>query len=409
MTRRQELFIALALLIPPAFLPLNAESLATLSQRCTSRGGNSCVGLIKALERCKDIPDCIASLDLLPDGALSGISSNQNIDKSIRSQSDTLLATRPDTAKRIDAATDSFGRHGPQTVTLLVALLSRAPSADARYEAAEDLYGFSEPIAIDALVKATNDPDAKVRDEAAFSLENSNSPQALAAIVDFLRHPDPQIRSSAASAITHQWFTALRVSDLRATAATSLIAIVQDPGETAEGRFPAIQALGAIQDKRAIGPLIQLVKNPGHDSQPDAYGIRQTAVTALGDIGDAEAVETLVEVLNRGGNLRGDAALALAKINDPEGVQAVLALAAQNDPDVIEDIRDALVLIGRPELEDVLINALARLNSLSIAQTMIVSGNPRLEKAATEWAAAHNVEVMPFATPSSFTWGSPHR
>jgi hypothetical protein len=37
---------------------------------------------------------------------------------------------------------------------------------------------------------------------------------------------------------------------------------------------------------------------------------------------------------------------------------------------------------------------------------MIVSGNPRLEKAATEWAAAHNVEVMPFATPPSFTWGS---
>ena len=74
-------------------------------------------------------------------------------------------------------------------------------------------------------------------------------------------------------------------------------------------REDAAEALGMIGDARAVEPLIQALKD---DISSD---VREEAAEALGMIGDARAVEPLTQALkDRDSDVREEAALALARI-----------------------------------------------------------------------------------------------
>lgn len=66
-------------------------------------------------------------------------------------------------------------------------------------------------------------------------------------------------------------------------------------------RQNAIRALGAIRDKRAISPLIDLIRTPVHgnieDEAEDEAILRRKAVVALGDIGDPAAFPVLKAIV----------------------------------------------------------------------------------------------------------------
>ena len=107
----------------------------------------------------------------------------------------------------------------------------------------------------------------------------------------------------------------------------------------------------------ARDPLIELLRQPGSTEAE-----RSTAALALGGIGDATAVEPLLDELEKG---NASAAYALGKIGDPQamgplmdalGVREVCssaaeALAGLGDPGAVEPILEALRKRSCPERE----------------------------------------------------------
>ncbi len=85
--------------------------------------------------------------------------------------------------------------------------------------------------------------------------------------------------------------------------------------QTAQDRYYAAHALGALGDKRAVPVLIEHLQDEE---------INYKAAIALGKIGDSSAVPALSGMLNhKNPDRRLWAAYALAKLNDPAGVPAL--------------------------------------------------------------------------------------
>ncbi len=145
-------------------------------------------------------------------------------------------------------------------------------------------------------------------------------------------------------------------------------------------RRGAAEALGEIGDKRAVEPLIQVLKNENRD-------VRRVAVNTLGKLGwkpDNEeekswyymasenweycvslgkiAVEPLIQALKDRG-VRKYAAEALGKIRDKQAVEPLIQALKDEDRDVRMSAADALGEIGDKIAIDALIKALSNEDS----------------------------------------------
>lgn len=76
-------------------------------------------------------------------------------------------------------------------------------------------------------------------------------------------------------------------------------------------RIAAVNALGRIEDLRAVEPLIQALE------VADSSYFRAATVSALGKLGDARAVPSLIQALQDEGNVIVKAATALGQIGKP--------------------------------------------------------------------------------------------
>jgi len=105
-------------------------------------------------------------------------------------------------------------------------------------------------------------------------------------------------------------------------------------------RRAAAEALGEIGDARAVEPLIAALKDKDRE-------MRETAAKALGEIGDARAVEPLIAALkDRELYLLGwNATEAPGKIGTPVAKPFIAAI------DVCSVATEALVKIGAPAVE----------------------------------------------------------
>jgi HEAT repeat protein len=118
------------------------------------------------------------------------------------------------------------------------------------------------------------------------------------------------------------------------------------PGEEAAG------ALGEIGDARAVEPLIAALKDKNS-------GIRYGAAGALGEIGDARAVEPLIAALkDKHPVVRETAAEALGEIGDARAVEPLIAALKDKGPGVLEKAAEALGEIGDARAVEPLIAAL---------------------------------------------------
>ena len=98
-------------------------------------------------------------------------------------------------------------------------------------------------------------------------------------------------------------------------------------------RVNAAEALGKLNDTRAVEPLVEALKDK-------ARPLRVSAVEALGELNDTSSVEPLINGLN-GVYADPYAALDLALLNDPKGIEAVIRACYR-----IERSEDALRVIG---------------------------------------------------------------
>ncbi|MBW1752898.1 MAG: HEAT repeat domain-containing protein [Deltaproteobacteria bacterium] len=116
-----------------------------------------------------------------------------------------------------------------------------------------------------------------------------------------------------------------------------LIAALAD--EDATIRKNIIYILESTEDKRAVEPLISILKR---DDNPS---VRECTARALGRIGDPRAVEPLIAVLNDKNVItRGNAAEALGMLGDPRAVASMVAALKDEDRYVR---RNAVKALGR--------------------------------------------------------------
>jgi len=127
---------------------------------------------------------------------------------------------------------------------------------------------------------------------------------------------------------------AYALSRLAATAAEPLLAALQDPN--AEVRMNAARALGGIRDRKAVGPLIALLKDKDPD-EAQRRRVRCQAAQALGRLGDTEATLHLIATLkDEHWEVRRDAVRALGEIKDPRALDPMLKMLSD-----MAHVRDA--------------------------------------------------------------------
>ena len=124
---------------------------------------------------------------------------------------------------------------------------------------------------IDQQVQNLQSPNPMVRLETARLAKRQDEPRLAAALAPLLSDPSREIRLTAATSLTYMGTT---------HEVPALAAALQD--ENREVRLAAVNALGRIQDERAVGPLLKLlarVLNSLHcpDSSDSASsGVMQT-------------------------------------------------------------------------------------------------------------------------------------
>jgi HEAT repeat protein len=203
----------------------------------------------------------------------------------------------------------------------LVAMIGDGDNSIRRNAAMEALSrGGSRSVP--ALVRALRSEDPELVMFATNVLGRTRDPAAVPHLVVLLEHQDPNVAQAAIDAL----------AQLRATVAVgSLVkALDRDPWL----RFSAVEALGEIGDPQAVGPLVGLL---------DDESIRLGAIEALGKIGSADALGALARLLREDQNSQTFAAClrAIGRV-----------LESQPDDRVLRNI-ESWVHLGSPAASEI--------------------------------------------------------
>ena len=131
-------------------------------------------------------------------------------------------------------------------------------------------------------------------------------------------------------------------------------------------RSGAAYALGQIQDPSSVPALIKALAD-------QELTVRLQATRALGNIRDVRAVDPLILALNRRGWEREDVARSLGKIGSRRSIDALMAAVKHGPQFLREAAVDAVIRIGEPGTEGVLLEALRRHGSGMIALSFVIA------------------------------------
>jgi HEAT repeat protein len=255
-----------------------------------------------------------------------------------------------------DAAALAEG-HDPEELAPSLTRLLTHPNARVRFAAALAVGAQRVVAAYAALAPLVHDRNRDVRLEAIASLGQLGVPDACKVLVPLLKNID--VRDTAARAL----------GDLgMEEAIPALGAAAVGPQEQAQ--ITAIEALGKIGtpeavaaaarglDEKSENVIGEAARVIGHhrfapavqrllellSSLPKWSMTRGWCVEALGEIGDARAVEPLIAIVQDGSLLNAHpfAATALGKLCDTRAIAPLEALFASRDPDVREAVQTAL-------------------------------------------------------------------
>jgi HEAT repeat protein len=183
--------------------------------------------------------------------------------------------------------------------------------------------------AIDALVRAADDPHPSVRYAALLSLGELGAAQAVGSLVDRLGDGEPLVREAATIALGQLG----EAGGPRAWSALEAALAAEEP----EVRFQAVASLAEIDAARAAPLVVGLVD----DADPK---VRAQAAAALGDAGDRRHADRIARLLDDAADVRHEAALALARLGDRRALATLVA--ALGAPERALDAATALAALG---------------------------------------------------------------
>jgi HEAT repeat protein len=203
---------------------------------------------------------------------------------------------------------------------------------------------------LSAVIDMLRSPDPIVRVSVACSRDvfNESATPAIPALVDLLNDAEP-VSPEVCREDRRRWWGDEQPITAGQEAARALVRIgiatfdplvkaLGHPGATA--RRNAAWALGALDDQRAVAPLLGSLRDTDDD-------VRKQASWALGALDDARAVQPLIGALRDPASVvRRQAAWALGAIDDSTAVDALVAALKDNDAQVREQSAWALGAIG---------------------------------------------------------------
>ncbi len=200
----------------------------------------------------------------------------------------------------------------------------------------------------DALIAALKDEDATVRFRAAVSLGLVGDPRASDALLKAAVHDkDAQVRDAAEKS-----HAALASSRADVSPVEPVLARLELPD--AFERLDAVREIEKRKERRAVGPLLELLK-----TERDA-GVRRAVVTALAAIGDPLAVPALLESAKSDtSEVRAFAIGALATLDDDRAVLPIVELTKDPDERVRKFAVRAVAFLKRPGASGALVASLS--------------------------------------------------
>lgn len=251
---------------------------------------------------------------------------------------------RSDVAAERASAAETLGRSGhalrDEVTPRLRQLLRDDPQWEVRASAGRALGRLGTRDAVPDLVRALRDPVVDVRVVAAAALWRLPDPAAVPALVELLSDPDANAR---------QWAT-LALGVIRDTRSVApLIGLLDDT--EASVRLDVIRSLGRIRHASALAPLETHASGDAPvDERVEAVGaiavldspqridalvrlldererrVREAAITALGQVGDALAIPPLRRA-------RGTERVPALRTAIDTAIEAVESRAASASPD----------------------------------------------------------------------------
>jgi len=193
------------------------------------------------------------------------------------------------------AAVDELARHADLDLAQAIVETLRHEHRNFNVlSSALQLLSASDVDVTGPLATLLHEEDTDLRIQAALALGDHHTPGAIDALIGALGDPDPNVRFHAIEAL----------GKLRAADAIDALAEIA-AGDDFFLVFPAVDALARINDARAAPALVPLLTRPL---------VAEPAAEALGEIGGADVVRPLVDLLNIGGPATA-VARALARLH----------------------------------------------------------------------------------------------
>ncbi len=206
----------------------------------------------------------------------------------------------------------------------LLALLQDDSAVNVRLQSLKTLTSIVDPSQREtleaALIAALNDSGESIRAEAARWLGQYTSEAALEPLRELaLNDSSTKVRSRAAYALAYIEPGLETLNALGKPGYETLLAALSD--NELSVRLRVIWALGQMKSVAAIRSLANIV-----ESETANYHEKQTAAEALGNIGDNDAIDTLVTAMqfDRHEGVRAAAAEAVGKLGNRRSVQFLI-------------------------------------------------------------------------------------
>jgi HEAT repeat protein len=302
------------------------------------------------------------------------------------------------------------------TVEELLSSLRDPASAATRASAAAGLADVRDPSIVPALLSALADDDLAVRIAVATSLGSQGDASAAKPLAAALQ---AELKADPASAFIGA--AAVALGQLGGTTGVAaLIAVLATTDETnLEAARSALKEIGApavpaLQKALTTGEQAKKLQVVGVLASLGDAGVKPL-ITAL-TISDAKVRSAAANRLGYLGDRSAEKALATALADSAMGLTASIALTRlyKDEPSQLVHYLSStrtlhayygLLKVGAPETVSALASALRKLGDLDMAEDFLNCGEPTLEKAARDWAAAHGYEVVTNYGTADETWG----